>query len=310
MICFKLVVGQPLSNDKTLRVFTSLNLAILNLCVSKIRNYYFKYKQRFFTGKFPPVVENLRNRSLLTDLRLLRNLREALSFLDAHLIIDKEFVGDLINEALLNKKMVLVLFAHFQPEATTFPEGNTISNHIDLISKIRSGGYIEPILYLEHPSTRVLAGDGFSYASGTCRSTDYYNQLKNLGCYFVDHDSLSLGLESVLPLTISGTIALERSLQGFHTIVAGNPWFIGMPGIIILDTFLDERHDKWREVDGSVISELSFSYLDILISEKSLANITGVGGFKHEFSFSELEKYRNEFISFILQVMETHESQR
>ena len=42
----------------------------------------------------------------------------------------------------------------------------------------------------------------------------------------------SKAFDNILPITISGTIAIERSLKGLKTIVAGNPWYIKMPGII------------------------------------------------------------------------------
>ena len=36
-------------------------------------------------------------------------------------------------------------------------------------------------------------------------------------------------------MTITGTIAIERSLLGMTTIVAGQPWYKGIPGTISID---------------------------------------------------------------------------
>ena len=40
---------------------------------------------------------------------------------------------------------------------------------------------------------------------------------------------------NVIPITSSGTIAIERSLKGLKTVVAGEAWYKYMPGIILLN---------------------------------------------------------------------------
>ena len=42
-----------------------------------------------------------------------------------------------------------------------------------------------------------------------------------------------------IPITISGTIAMERAFNGLHTIVSGDIWYLKMPGVIHLDQITD-----------------------------------------------------------------------
>ena len=49
-----------------------------------------------------------------------------------------------------------MIAAHFQPEATSFPEGENYYNHISINRKLRSLGYKEEIFYKEHPASQIM----------------------------------------------------------------------------------------------------------------------------------------------------------
>ena len=135
-------------------------------------------------------------------------------------------------------KPIFLMAANFQPEATSFPEGWNFSNHIDVVIYLRKLGVKGVIFYKEHPETFSYIIAGEYTAAGTFRSIEYYKQLEDLGCVFLNNEiKLTVDPKSndwYIPITISGTIALERSLFGFPTIVAGRPWFEDVPGIISL----------------------------------------------------------------------------
>ena len=62
---------------------------------------------------------------------------------------------DNINQAVTTSMPVkLLIAAHYQPEATSFPEGWDYHTHIDIVLKIRSLGYSDSIFYKEHYGTK------------------------------------------------------------------------------------------------------------------------------------------------------------
>ena len=70
------------------------------------------------------------------------------------------------------------------------------------------------------------------------RSSNYYRTLRALGCSFLPDDFEIIENDKVLPITITGSIAFERSLALKRTIVAGYPWYGTMPGVVGFDDFL------------------------------------------------------------------------
>jgi len=181
------------------------------------------------------------------------------------------------------EKYRIVIAAHYQPEATSFPEGGELSNHVDIVMELRRLGYKGPLLYKEHPAINMYTANIVEATRvGMSRSKRYYEQLEQLGCEFVD-SSFNLSINPIendwyIPLTITGTIALERSLAGFYTIVTGHPWFKGLPGMLQLSEIesLSEINQEWFQQDPN-IAKKAYNFLDKMLSGKTIINVIGTG---------------------------------
>jgi len=182
-----------------------------------------------------------------------------------------------------NKEPALLVVAHFQPEATSFPEGGDLNNHIDIVVKLRTLGYTAPILYKEHiGSTHYFAPIVHQTRVGMCRSVFYYQKLEELGCIFVGprvpiprDPNMN---ERFVPVSITGTIALERSILGLRTIITGYPWYRGLPGTMNLSSIRSfENGELASKTPCPAISEESFAFLDAMLSHKTILNAPGIG---------------------------------
>ncbi len=215
----------------------------------------------------------------IDHLRLMREQRAALKYYLSQVRDDLMS----LNQQGTQDGPVILIAAHFQPEATTFPEGGDFSNHVDIVAKIRQVGYRGVILYKEHPGTfmyysRIVGGTRV----GMSRSVSYYKQLLALGCVFVSPDfhlSIDPKLSSwYIPLTITGSIALERSLSGLSTITAGYPWYRGLPGVVDLSQVKDLSRSLSARIhlSGEVRDEAKV-FLSSLLNNRTIKNIAGIG---------------------------------
>lgn len=193
----------------------------------------------------------LKHIQLNEELQLLKFQNESLKTLIRFQAQDADSIRRLFS-VTSNDNPILCIYAHFQPEATTFPEGGQITNHIDLVAKVRSLGYKEPILYLEHPSTKGFSQGIKNNRVGIARSTSYYETLRTLGCLFLDQRKFKNLPLFVIPITMTGSIGLERSLVGKHTIVTGVPWYFGTPGTISLEEGLAHIINLTTSFDSKV----------------------------------------------------------
>ena len=216
-----------------------------------------------------------------------RDFKDSLEILN----IQRKFIRALKKEQLSLDKSIsflkskpnkIVIAAHFQPEATTFPEGGNYSNHLDIIIKIRSLGYKGEIAYKEHPAS-FLHGDDFLGITGVGinRSLSYLNNLKELGCIFLHHNTpipIDLNNNNHIVCTITGTIAIERSLVGLKTLVFGEPWFKGLPGTIHHSNIesINIIDENWVESDLNIARESREFFLEKL-NNKTIANCPGIG---------------------------------
>jgi hypothetical protein len=179
------------------------------------------------------------------------------------------------------QKVSLLIVAHYQPEATSFPEGWEMNNHIDIILKIREKGYRDSIFYKEHHASFLFFWGSQPLRGGMYRSRRYYEQLEQLECKFLDTTyKLSIDAQSnswYLPVTITGSIAIERALAGFHTIVTGHPWFKGMPGMLPLSEIesLANIRPEWVRQDPE-LARRAFDFFDMLLSGKTITNVPGI----------------------------------
>jgi hypothetical protein len=204
----------------------------------------------------------------------------------------------------------LILAAHFQPEATSFPEGGDWGNHVDVVLEIFNKGYRGPLLYKEHPATSLYLEGRNPTRVGMSRSVEYYRQLEQLGCEFIDTDfRFSIDPQKnqwYLPITITGTIAIERALAGFHTIVTGYPWFRGMPGVLHLSQLgsLSEIRPEWGRPDPGLANR-AFDFLEALLSSKTIINVPGIGTGQPLTSKADQATYAEEFAA-LLQAIDSH----
>ena len=193
----------------------------------------------------------------------------------------------------------LLIAAHYQPEATSFPEGWDMGNHVDIVLELRKRGYAEDIWYKEHPASFMYTADIIKFTRvGTSRSIAYYEQLEQLGCKFIGHRTL-LPIEGemqFMPVTISGTIAIERSLAGLHTIVTGYPWYKGLPGTLQLTDLdsLTEIKEEWVTPDPE-LAQQAFEFLDKVLGRKTMTNTLGFGTGKPLSDDGDREVFLKEF---------------
>ncbi|TGL99215.1 hypothetical protein [Leptospira jelokensis] len=218
-----------------------------------------------------PYVSKLASRTFFNGIQLLLSQREAIKFY-------QEKMDPFIEDEILSKPEIsLLIAAHYQPEATTFPEGGEWNNYLDQILLIRSHGYQGTIYFKEHPAS-------FSYYDhivgltkvGCFRSVDFYQSLLKLGCKFVP-PTVSLKEDSrifpkILPITMTGSIAIERSLLGYPTIVTGFPWYTGMPGCYSLKDIKKALRIGFKE---KLILETK-KFLIHKISNHTLVNAVGI----------------------------------
>lgn len=230
--------------------------AILSVCMyglrtklRRIRKVFWNYIQNFIRADTHSLLtrihiverytSSLKSISLWQDVKLMIIHKKSLELLDYFVTGDSAYIEELLAGQVASRSPLIVIAANFQPEATSFPEAGRMYNFIDVVITMRGRGVTGPILYKEHPATRFIAVGHKSTRCGVSRSTNYYSTLKNLGVYFLDSDfDLSIS-DAVIPLTLNGSIAIERSLRGLPTIVTGSPWFAGMPGTFSLNDFLE-----------------------------------------------------------------------
>ena len=222
--------------------------------------------------------ERFKPLGLIEFVRLIANQAKGLTYHDAHL-----FQGDPLSPTYRPKGFTLLLAAHQQPEATSFPEGGSWHNHFDIVVKLRTLGYDAPVIYKEHIGSYLYYSPIIHQTRvGVHRSESYFRMLEELGCVFMDpRMSFTLASEAnqwVIPVTITGTIAIERSLAGLKTIVTGYPWYRGLPGTLDLSsmTSFNGLADLPKSASPT-LSRDAFDFLDAMLSGTTLINAPGIG---------------------------------
>lgn len=202
-----------------------------------------------------------------------------------------------------NDKKKLLIVANYQPEGTSYPEGKENNNHIDIISKIRRKGYKDIIYYKEHYDSQFFYLDVIqSTKVGIARSEKYYQDLEKLGCKFLPFNFSLQNKEyrdNFLPITICGTIAVERSLLGYSTIYCGYPWYKGLPGTHHIDNIDLKKINKKIFKKDIKLKKNSFNFLKKLINNKTIVNYPGTGGVKKMISNKNEKEYKNKVLKII-----------
>ncbi|WP_320667195.1 hypothetical protein [Prochlorococcus sp. MIT 1307] len=256
---------------------TNLLFSIFYLTFRKIKRILARYYSKFFLNKHHSRQSDYFSESSLSDLQLVLNQKK---FLDNY---NHRSIN--LNELDASKKS-LIVYSHYQPEATSFPESGRIYSHLHIISHLRSIGFQDVIYYKEHPGSKYFIeggpADRFVTAPtrvGMNRSLEYNEQLINLNCKILPINSNLKDYHNFLPLTLTGSIALERALRGLHTLYTGYPWWHGLPGTINL---FDLAHpfvsisDDWITPSQKLASEAR-SFLLKTLNNKTIENGLGVG---------------------------------
>jgi hypothetical protein len=192
----------------------------------------------------------------------------------------------------------LLILAHYQPEATSFPEGHDLWNHIDIVYKINSLGYDQKIFYKEHFGNIIYSTEFGPSQVGSYRDIDYYKTLLKLNCVFIKDSEINKyggpNCNLFLPITITGTVAVERALNGLHTIITGQPWYKGMPGVIhIEDIELINQLPKNYITRNEEVAEAAFNFLNNILINKTISNSFGIG-IDGKFDKSKLDDFVKE----------------
>lgn len=242
---------------------------------------------------------NISANSFIEDLRVLNNQRSYLKMFSNYKISNES-----LKKLKLNNKPKILIAAHFQPEASSFPEGYNYHNHIDLIISIRNKKYKEKIIYKEHFASNKYLDYPFALTKvGVSRSRSYIELLQNYGCIFLDSNyqlSINEDFNWYIPVTISGTIAIERSLAGLHTIYAGNPWYRGMPGTIYIDDIksLEEIPIEWTNLNKNIAND-SKIFLNNLLNNKTIVNLQGISNGLQDNSEKGFEDFKKSIFKII-----------
>lgn len=209
-----------------------------------------------------------------------------------------------LNQFASDHSPKLMIVAHYQPEATSFPEGGMWGNHIDIALELIRKGFKGDLVYKEHPASSMYLMTGGLAGSptrvGMSRSREYYRQLEAIGCQFVNTEyKLSIDPSKCywyLPVTITGTIAIERALAGLHTVVAGQPWFKDMPGILQMDDLVSfaEIREEWITPDLN-LARSAFDFLTEILDKKTINNAPGIGSAIIKTDKESIEAFTKEF---------------
>ena len=152
------------------------------------------------------------------------------------------------------------------------------------------------MLIKEHPEFRTYSSSGHSSRAGIFRSVNFYQILRNLGCVFVDRNFMVNEKGTVITLT--GTIAIERSLAGRKTVVMGKIWYEGLPGTMSLEHFTQNHLNLDKLPDDKIASEARL-FMAERLNNRTLDNPYGIAtGFRSP-KIMELTDHNQEFKTFI-----------
>jgi hypothetical protein len=178
----------------------------------------------------------------------------------------------------------LIVTAHYQPEASSFPESGGHASHVEVVAMLNKIKWNKKIFYKEHPGTFIYFDKGIVGLSrvGMNRSLDYYNLLVKLGCQFLPVDfKLPVNDQyNYLPVTMTGSIVVERSFLGLHTVVSGYPWYVEMPGVIRISEFQKSKsfNSMWIKPDPNLAKSAREWFA--LKVRNTIPNALGIGNGK------------------------------
>lgn len=294
-----LAAKPPQLNEKIDRKATSYTHALIQVAIFGLKTIA-KTILRRDVGTSDHPVDDRQDYDWLSTLRLARHQKAALDYY-LNAMLDESSVDRLLNA----ESPLPILYAHYQPEASTFPEGGNYANHLDVVIAMRRLGYGGKILYKEHPGSWIYYSRivGFSRV-GLCRSVEYYRQLSALGCVFVppSYKLEKTRTQQLFPVTITGSVAMERSLVGLATCCAGLPWYMGAPGIHDLSGTFGEDGVFYDRLRWHIDPQLSIEWFNQALSKSTIINYPGIGTGISSTSEEEMAEFLSEFEVFMRQL--------
>lgn len=202
----------------------------------------------------------------------------------------------------IRKKKYILIAANYQPEASSYPMADDDYNHIDFITELSLRLKKHSILYKEHYDSFYYYLDLIRNTKvGVFRSEDYYKQIKKLGCKIIGEETNINNkwfLNNTIPVTIGGSISIERSLLGYKSVSMGSPWYKGMPGVLTMGEFLKSINKRNLFKKDKKIAKKSRLFLINKLNNKCFNNDFNLGAVKS--NFKENTKNRVESINKII----------
>lgn len=271
-----LIIGnKPKTNTQVKSFKVNYNWVRFYLFIRVFKQLIFGKKRDLNIGRKYYFNEN--EFSYNDNIRLLKKQKAFLKALKDNSLDKLEFL-----ECLKKHELPLVIFSHYQPEATTFPESNRFYDPAEIVLFLRNCGYNKRIFYKEHPASKMYIDPPHIFMTkvGLCRSKQFLKKLDNLNCSIIDFEinSKSDLFKKIIPITISGSIAIERSLIGLKTIVLGEPYFAGLPGTYKFEEFQRLQNENTFDLNYSdLIEKKSKDFLIKLLTKNTFHNYFGIG---------------------------------
>jgi len=133
----------------------------------------------------------------------------------------------------INEITNIVIYGHYQPESTTLSEGGDFRDQIEIPNYLNLSGYQGNIFYKEHDSSFLYIDKIIGPTRvGLWKNKNFIENLRKHNVKIILDDSF---INEKIIITCSGSIAVERSLNGLRTIVCGYPWYGDLPGTIRIE---------------------------------------------------------------------------
>lgn len=230
--------------------------------------------KKLFSRNFIPY-KNLKEINLIEDLIFIIKQNNYLIKLKKEHNINKK--------KLTSKDNSVVIYAHYQPESTTLSEGGDFSDQIKIVDYLKFSGYTGDLYFKEHSSSFLYLDKIIGPTRvGLWRNNNFFKKLKNKEVKVILDDA---SLNNKIVITCTGSIALERSINGLKTIICGYPWYGNIPGVVRIENVKWDSKEELNKLTGysKEIKKESFNYISNLLSF-SLSSSNKKDIFKNEFS--------------------------
>ena len=262
----KLAGNLPKNNTKITDIKKSFFISVIKIVYTHIKIHLFFNKNN---------INFFKTHSTYDTLQILLQQKKYLQY------YKKNKLSRIDTEKFLNSpEFKILIFAQYQPEATSFPEGFQYPSHLEIILKLQQLGYKGLIGYKEHPASWLYYDNVINETNvGIYRDKNYLKNIMNYKCYILD-EKFSITPNQIynyIPLTMTGTIAIERSLLGLQTIITGEPWFKGMPGTLHINELNMNSINNIKYESCYNIAIEAKSFITNILNNNAITNIFNIG---------------------------------